>query len=131
MTAEIPTVGQSDDRCTKSDSGRVRLSGRDPTIDIVEVETNTMVLPDEFIAHCLGTIPLNSVNCDEALRDNRVRLVCPVFLDGTGMTEGFIGLALVAWRVDIARSGSCYGYHVMTTKLCASRAITWKSYIRR
>jgi hypothetical protein len=79
MMAEIPTVGQSDDRCTKFDSGR------DPAIDIVEVETNTTVLPDEFIVHCLGTTPLNSVNCDEALRDNRVRLVCPVFLDGTGV----------------------------------------------
>jgi hypothetical protein len=94
MTAEIPTIGQSDDRCTKFDSGRVRLGGRDPTIDIVEVETNTMVLPDEFIVHCLGMIPLNGVNCDEALRYNRVRLVCPVFLDGTGVTEGLLVLRL-------------------------------------
>ena len=84
MMAEIPTVGQSDDRCTKSDSGRVRLSGHDPAIDIVEVETNTMVLPGEFIVHCLGTIPLNSANCDGALRDNMVRLVRSAFLDGPG-----------------------------------------------
>ncbi|KAF9654013.1 DNA-directed RNA polymerase II polypeptide [Thelephora ganbajun] len=49
MMAEIPTVA----------------------IDIVEVEMNTTVLPDEFIVHRLGMIPLNSMNCDEALRYNR------------------------------------------------------------
>lgn len=46
-----------------------------PAIDIVEVEMNTTVLPDEFIVHRLGMIPLNSMNCDEALRYNRVCLV--------------------------------------------------------
>ncbi|KZT08318.1 insert subdomain of RNA polymerase alpha subunit [Laetiporus sulphureus 93-53] len=40
-------------------------------IDIVEVETNTSVLPDEFIAHRLGMVPLNSHNCDEGMRYTR------------------------------------------------------------
>ncbi|KAI0051241.1 insert subdomain of RNA polymerase alpha subunit [Auriscalpium vulgare] len=40
-------------------------------IDMVEVETNTSVLPDEFIAHRLGMIPLVSTNCDEAIRYQR------------------------------------------------------------
>lgn len=44
---------------------------------MVEIETNTTVLPDEFIAHRLGMIPLVSANCDEAMRYNRVSpLVC-------------------------------------------------------
>ena len=41
-------------------------------IDMVEIETNTTVLPDEFIAHRLGMVPLVSANCEEAMRYNRV-----------------------------------------------------------
>ncbi|KAF9012332.1 DNA-directed RNA polymerase [Cyathus striatus] len=40
-------------------------------IDMVEIETNTTVLPDEFIAHRLGMVPLLSANCDEAIRYTR------------------------------------------------------------
>ncbi|EPQ57544.1 insert subdomain of RNA polymerase alpha subunit [Gloeophyllum trabeum ATCC 11539] len=40
-------------------------------IDTVEVVSNTTVLPDEFIAHRLGMIPLVSANCDEAIRETR------------------------------------------------------------
>ncbi|KAI0645508.1 DNA-directed RNA polymerase [Trametes meyenii] len=40
-------------------------------IDMVEIETNTTVLPDEFIAHRLGMIPLVSSSCDEAMRYTR------------------------------------------------------------
>ncbi|KAK0241611.1 DNA-directed RNA polymerase II, subunit 3 [Armillaria nabsnona] len=40
-------------------------------IDMVEVDTNTSVLPDEFIAHRLGMVPLVSTNCDEAMKYNR------------------------------------------------------------
>ncbi|KAF5393504.1 hypothetical protein D9757_000598 [Collybiopsis confluens] len=40
-------------------------------IDLVEIEANTTVLPDEFIAHRLGMIPLVSTNCDVAMRYTR------------------------------------------------------------
>ncbi|KAH9940502.1 RBP11-like subunits of RNA polymerase [Epithele typhae] len=40
-------------------------------IDMVEFESNTGVLPDEFIAHRLGMIPLVSTACDEAMRYTR------------------------------------------------------------
>lgn len=49
MIAEVPTVA----------------------IDIVEVEVNTSVLPDEFLAHRLGLIPLNSKHCDNDMEYNR------------------------------------------------------------
>ncbi|KAH8827981.1 insert subdomain of RNA polymerase alpha subunit [Flagelloscypha sp. PMI_526] len=37
-------------------------------IDLVEIKINTSVLPDEFLAHRLGMIPLMSANCEEAIR---------------------------------------------------------------
>jgi len=41
---------------------------------MVEIVTNTTVLPDEFIAHRLGMVPLVSANCDEGIRYTRVSL---------------------------------------------------------
>lgn len=43
-----------------------------PAIDLVEIETNTTVLPDEYIAHRLGMIPLVSTACEESMRYSRV-----------------------------------------------------------
>lgn len=44
-------------------------------IEIVEIEANTTVLPDEFLAHRLGMVPLVSTKCDEAIRYTRVRIL--------------------------------------------------------
>lgn len=35
------------------------------SIDLVEIEKNTTAVPDEFIAHRLGLLPLNSKNADD------------------------------------------------------------------
>ncbi|KAJ3517300.1 hypothetical protein NMY22_g13994 [Coprinellus aureogranulatus] len=40
-------------------------------IDLVQFIENTSVLPDEYIAHRLGLVPLVSTNCDEAIRYTR------------------------------------------------------------
>ncbi|KAG1732220.1 DNA-directed RNA polymerase II, subunit 3 [Suillus paluster] len=40
-------------------------------VDMVEIEANTTVLPDEFIAHRIGMVPLVSTNCDEGIRYTR------------------------------------------------------------
>lgn len=44
-------------------------------IDLVDIERNSTVLPDEYIAHRLGMIPLVSTSCDEVMKYNRVSCV--------------------------------------------------------
>ena len=75
VMADIPTVGWF--RTTYVQS--LLLISLDKAIDLVEIEINTTVLPDEFIAHRLGMIPLVSTNCDEAIRYTRVCNL-PIFL---------------------------------------------------
>lgn len=40
---------------------------------MVEIMVNTTVLPDEFLAHRLGMVPLMSMETAKALVDQRVR----------------------------------------------------------
>lgn len=73
MIADIPTLGEftlvlSLYRCGL----KLNLTLSEAAIDMVEIETNTTVLADEFIAHRLGMIPLISSNCDEGIRYTRV-----------------------------------------------------------
>lgn len=56
-------------------------------IDMVEIEINTTVLPDEFIAHRLGMVPLMSSNCDEAIRYTRVGIQLSCFFVTTNQSE--------------------------------------------
>ncbi len=78
--ADIPTVGT----CPFVEGIIFGPTSDYVAIDMVEFETNTTVLPDEFIAHRLGMIPLVSANCDEAIRYSRVRTalsrIDPAFL---------------------------------------------------
>jgi DNA-directed RNA polymerase II subunit RPB3 len=50
-----------------------------PAIDLVEIQANTTVLPDEFIAHRLGMVPLVSSNCEEGMRYTRVLISLLLF----------------------------------------------------
>lgn len=67
--ADLPTVGEFKDLLYLGYIPNTRLIA----IDIVEIQANTTVLPDEFISHRLGMIPLVSSNCDVAMRYTRVR----------------------------------------------------------
>ncbi|KAF7315646.1 Mechanosensitive ion channel protein [Mycena indigotica] len=59
--------------CSFANSLRRVMMADLPTIaiDLVEFQANTTVLPDEFIAHRLGMVPLLSSNCDEGMRYTR------------------------------------------------------------
>ena len=75
--ADIPTVGELNvpHACIFIDPLNELVA-----IDIVEIEINTTVLPDEFIAHRLGMVPLVSSKCDEGIRYTRVWVSLPVSL---------------------------------------------------
>lgn len=64
MLAEIPTIA----------------------IDLVDFEINTTVLPDEFLAHRLGLIPLNSVNVAKDLQYTRDCTNCDDHCDQCSVT---------------------------------------------
>jgi DNA-directed RNA polymerase alpha subunit len=85
--ADIPTVGEPLTVFISLQCNNVLIA-----IDLVEVENNTTVLPDEFIAHRLGMIPLISTNCDEAMRYNRVRLHPPCGFQSS--EDAHVGLQL-------------------------------------
>jgi DNA-directed RNA polymerase II subunit RPB3 len=44
-----------------------------PTValDLIEIENNTSVIPDEMLAHRLGLVPLNAKNCEQDLEYTR------------------------------------------------------------
>ncbi len=59
-------------------------------IDMVEIRNTTTVLPDEFLAHRLGLVPLLSMDCAKALVDHRVSVA---------LVEGIVFRARRPWRL--------------------------------
>jgi hypothetical protein len=69
MIADLPTVGTL---VLLFRTLKYSAYGRRTAIDLVDIEVNTTVLPDEFLAHRLGMIPLVSTNTEESIRYTRV-----------------------------------------------------------
>ena len=69
--ADIPTVGMYSHTSYMIQHSWQLLQA----IDMVEIFMNTTVLPDEYIAHRLGMVPLISTNCEESMRYNRVSMM--------------------------------------------------------
>lgn len=81
-------------------------------IDMVEIEINTTVLPDEFIAHRLGMVPLISSNCDEAIRYTRVCF--DIYIDSLSLTAISRIVHVSQDVASVPFYWSCMS-HVMTT----------------
>lgn len=92
-------------------------------IDMVEIETNTTVLPDEFIAHRLGMIPLVSANCDEAIRYTRVSYVAAVLFLWVPILSIYRTVHATN-NVNIVQSSCVSTSHATKPERWKSRAIT-------
>ncbi|VDB87472.1 unnamed protein product [Peniophora sp. CBMAI 1063] len=100
-------------------------------IDMVEVQENTTVLPDEFISHRLGMIPLVSANCDEAIRYNRdctcstacqncaVELQLNVSMTGEGTLD------VTSDHIDVVRKRDWDGEYYEDGEECLKRIETF------
>jgi hypothetical protein len=109
--ADLPTVG-----AYRATPCLLNLAhhGSHVAIDMVEIEINTTVLPDEYIAHRLGLIPLLSSNCDEAMRYTRVSHIPGPRADLAPSMNNRI--AHVFKGVHFVLSCSTCTFHATTTK---------------
>lgn len=73
MIAEVPTVGKLLNIYSVISIWHTQYVCLFLAIDMVEIETNTTVLADEFLAHRLGMVAIDSRDVDK-LRYTRVNI---------------------------------------------------------